>query len=80
MKNVVLGDTFVLLRLDIKNQEAFHRKIFKRGGEGGFCGVCFYFSCAPRTMHFTGISYYTLIIQNVKFCWLLGMADMRVKK
>jgi hypothetical protein len=29
---VVLRDTYVLLRLDIKNQEAFHRQIFKRDG------------------------------------------------
>jgi len=48
-----LSDTFVLLRMDIKNRETFNRQIFKRGEEGAFCGVHLYFSCEPVTKHFT---------------------------
>jgi hypothetical protein len=43
MKNVVSRDTFVVLRLDIKNQETFHRKIFKRGGDRGVLWGVFVF-------------------------------------
>jgi len=58
----VLRDTFVLWRLDIKNQEDFHRQIFKHES---VLGGCLYFSCGLATMHFTCVSCHISLVQNV---------------